>query len=386
MPNRILVATLLLALLPAARAQTSSETPVLLGDSPADPGPRATLSPAITPKAVRAAIKLVADWQLARADAKYSQDWTIATMYAGFMAASATLDDPRYAAHVRQVGEHYHWTLGSRRTHADDQAIGQSYLELYQQHPDPALIAPLKAQFDEIMLQPDPTPPAKEIWWWCDALFMAPPVWARLSAVTGDPKYNKYMDHEWQITDQLLWDKQEHLFFRDATYFDKREEDGQKIFWSRGNGWVMGGLVRVLDVLPRTDPSYPFYLQRLKEMSAKIITLQRPDGLWSPGLLDTPAYPLPEVSGSSFFVYALAWGINHHQLDAKTYRPVVDKAWKGLIANIYADGRLGSIQPVGAAPGAFTAASSYAFGTGAFLMAGSEVARLPAKRPAMTTP
>ena len=353
---------------------TAEEKSALVGDSPADPGPRATLSPAINATAVKAAAKLVADWQLARVQGKYSQDWTIATMYAGFMAASRTLDDPKYAAHVQSVGEHYNWTLGPRRTHADDQAIGQSYLELYQAHPDPKLIAPLKAQFDDIMQQPDD--PKKEAWWWCDALFMAPPVWAKLAAVTGDQKYNTYMDHEWHITDALLWDKQEHLFFRDATYFDKREKDGQKIFWSRGNGWVMGGLVRVLAVLPEIDPSYPFYLERLKEMSAAIARLQRPDGLWSPGLLDTPAYPLPEVSGSAFFVYALAWGINHHQLDAKTYRPVIDKAWKGLVANIYADGRLGSIQPVGAAPGAFTAASSYAFGTGAFLMAASEVAQL----------
>ena len=35
--------------------------------------------------------------------------------------------------------------------------------------------------------------------------------------------------------------------------------------------------------------------------------------------------------------------------------------------------RLGSIHPVGAAPGAFTPASSYAFGVGAFLLAGTEV-------------
>ena len=158
-------------------------------------------------------------------------------------------------------------------------------------HPDPKLIAPLKTQFDEIMQQPDD--PGKEVWWWCDALFMAPPVWSKLAAVTGDQKYNAYMNHEWHITDNLLWDKQEHLFFRDATYFDKREKDGQKIFWSRGNGWVMGGLVRVLEVLPNTDPSYPFYLERLKEMAASIAKLQRPDGLWSPGLLDTPAYPPP---------------------------------------------------------------------------------------------
>lgn len=361
---------------PFALAQTAAEKSALAGDTAADPGPRATLSTSTKPAAVKAAVKKVADWELARMQGKYSQDWTIATLYAGFMAASRLTGDPKYAAFDTEVGEHYHWTLGPRRTHADDQAIGQAYLELYKQKPNPAIIAPLKKQFDEIMVEPDPVAPAKEIWWWCDALFMAPPVWSKLSAITGDQKYNAYMDHEWKITDNLLWDKEEHLFFRDATYFQKREKGGQKIFWSRGNGWVMGGLVRVLEVLPRTDPSYPFYVERLKEMSAKIITIRRPDGLWSPGLLDTPNYDLSEVSGSAFFVYALAYGINHGQLDAKTYRPVVDKAWKALIGNIYADGRLGSIQPVGAAPGAFSAGSSYAFGTGAFMMAGSEVAKL----------
>jgi unsaturated rhamnogalacturonyl hydrolase len=360
---------------PTARGQmTAAEKSTLAGDTVSDPGPRATLSGSTKPRDVRAAMKLVADWQLTRMQGKFSQDWTIATMYAGFMAASRALDDPRYADYVRSVGEHYDWTLGPRRIHADDQAIGQSYLELYKLHPDPKIIAPLKAQFDEIMTQPDDS--KKPVWWWCDALFMAPPVWAKLSQVTGDAKYDAYMDHEWKITDKLLWDSQEHLFFRDATYFEKREKGGQKIFWSRGNGWVMGGLVRVLEVLPKNDPSYGFYVERLREMSQRIVPLERPDGLWSPGLLDTANYSLPEVSGSSFFVYALAWGINHHLLDEKTYRPIVDRSWKGLVDNIYADGRLGSIQPVGAAPGAFTAGSSYAFGTGAFLMAGSEVLKL----------
>ncbi len=362
------------ALAPAARSQSVAETLPLVGDSPADPGPRATLSGSTRPADVKAAMRLVANWQLARVQGRYSQDWTIATLYAGFLAASRTLGDPRYAAHVQQAGEHYGWTLGPRRAHADDQAIGQSYLELYKAHLDPKIIAPLRAQFDEIMTQPDE--PNKPVWWWCDALFMAPPVWAKLSQATGDPKYDAYMDREWAITDKLLWDRQEQLFFRDATYFDKREKGGEKIFWSRGNGWVMGGLVRVLQVLPRSDPSYRFYVGRLRAMATKVATLQRPDGLWSPGMLDTPDYPLPEVSGSSFFVYAMAWGIDHRLLPADNYRPVVDRAWRRLVQNIYADGRLGSIQPVGAAPGAFTAASSYAFGVGAFLLAGSEVGKL----------
>jgi rhamnogalacturonyl hydrolase YesR len=117
-------------------------------------------------------------------------------------------------------------------------------------------------------------------------------------------------------------------------------------------------------------------------MAAEIIKLQRPDGLWSPGLLDNSGYPLPEVSGSAFFIYALAWGINHHILEERTYLPVVQRGWKAVVTqHIYADGRLGCIQPVGAAPGAFMRGSSFVYGTGAFLMAGSEVANLSARNP-----
>ncbi len=360
----------------AQAGMTPNERFAGVGDSPQDAGPLAKdLSGSVKPADVRMAMKRVADWQMEKVKDKPTQDWTFATMYAGFMSASRTLKDPRYADYVKGVAEHFQWTLGPRRTHADDQAIGQSYLGLYELQKEPKRIAAMKTQFDEIMTGPDD--PKKPVWWWCDALFMAPPVWARLSQVTGDAKYDAYMDHEWKVTDDLLWDKGEHLFFRDATYFEKREKNGAKIFWSRGNGWVMGGLVRVLEVLPKSDPSYGFYETRLKEMAARVAALERPDGLWSPGLLDTADYALPEVSGSAFFVYAMAWGVNHHELDAKTYRPIVERAWKALVTeHIYADGRLGSIQPVGAAPGAFTATSSYVFGTGAFLMAGSEVAKL----------
>jgi unsaturated rhamnogalacturonyl hydrolase len=324
-------------------------------------------------------MRKVADWQNARIADSPSQDWTFAALYVGMLAASDTLKTPKYRDTIHSVAEHFDWTLGPRKSHADDQAIGQSYLWLYKEHPQPHDIEALRKQYDELMVQPDD--PAKPVWWWCDALFMAPPVWAGLAATVHDPKYIAYMDQEWKVTDKLLWDKEEKLFYRDATYFDKREKNGRKIFWSRGNGWVMGGLARVLEFLPANDPRRPFYVDKLRTMAASVAKLQSPDGLWRPGLLDAADYPYAEVSGSSFFLYSMAWGINHHLLDAKVYRPIVERGWAGLVSHIYADGRLGSIQPVGAAPGAYQPGSSYVFGVGAFLMAGSEVNALAEHSP-----
>jgi unsaturated rhamnogalacturonyl hydrolase len=359
-----------------ARAQALREVDEhAAGDSPANPGPLAhDLSDKLTHTAVKAAMRKVAQWQLARVSGEVSQDWTFATLYLGLLEASNTLDDPRYMDYVKQVAQHYHWTLGPRKAYADDQAIGQSYLWLYSHNPDPSHIAPLRRQFDQVMQQPDD--PKNPVWWWCDALFMAPPVWAHLAAVTHDEQYLAYMDREWHITANLLWDPEEHLFFRDKSYLDQREKNGQKIFWSRGNGWVMGGLAQVLTYMPANDPRRPYYVEKFRQMAGKLRSLQGDDGLWRPGLLDAADYPYPEDSGSAFFVYAMAWGIHHGLLKKSEYRPAVERGWSGLVKHIYEDGRFGSIQPIGAAPAAYTPGSSYVFGVGAFLLAGSEVNQL----------
>jgi rhamnogalacturonyl hydrolase YesR len=346
-----------------------------VGDSPdIELTPARDLRPDLTHTAVRSAMRKVADWQLERARSYFNNDWTFAALYDGFMAASATLRDPKYQQSMAQMGQKLEWQLGKRPEHADDVAVGQTYLELYFKHRDPRILPPLTDRFAYQMgLKDDP---AKPIWWWCDALFMAPPTLARLYRVTGKREYLDFMDREWWITSKLLYDPQEHLYFRDASYFDRREANGRKLFWSRGNGWVMGGIARVLDYMPRDYPARPAYVKQFQEMAAAVIRVQGEDGLWRSGLLDPEAYALPEVSGSAFLTYAMAWGMNRGILDRKIYLPVVKRAWAGLLGRVYSDGRLGCIQPVGAAPGKFTATSSYVYGVGAFLLAGSEVDRL----------
>lgn len=369
---------LLLVLVTGLNGQTTSvakpRNDAGVGDTLDNPPPLANLSSAFEPKAIRAAMREVGDWELERSQPHFSQDWTFAALYAGFMAAAKILPEPRYEGAMLEVGNKFDWKLGPRLIHADDQAIGQTYLALYGDHHEARMIAPTRNQFDALLKTPDDL--EKPVWWWCDALFMAPPVWARLYRATGEKSYLDYMDREWWITSNLLYDPQEHLFFRDASYLQKHEANGKKLFWSRGNGWVMAGVARVLEEMPENYPTRPKYVEQYRQMAAQVASLQGADGLWRSGLLDADAYPLPEVSGSAFFVYSLAWGVNHGILDRATYLPVVQKGWKGLLSHIYVDGRLGSIQPIGAAPGDFKPSSSYVYGVGAFLLAGSEVDRL----------
>ncbi|MGA9185121.1 MAG: glycoside hydrolase family 88 protein [Candidatus Acidiferrales bacterium] len=361
----------------AARAQKlpPAEQPSFVGDAPADPGPLATeVSGELKQQAIRHVVAKVADWQLARIAGHFNRDWTYAALYRGLLAASSATGDAKYENAVREACKGFEWKLGPRIAFADDEAVAQSYLHFYFQSRDAAMIAPTKTAFDRVMTMPQN--PAKPLWWWCDALFMAPVSWAQLSTATENPAYANFMDKQWWITSSLLYDSKDHLYSRDATFLNQREANGQKVYWSRGNGWVLAGLASVIQALPPNDPRRARYIRQFRQMAARIASLQGKDGLWRPGLLDAGAYPLPEISGSAFFVYGLAWGINHGVLDRTKYLPVVRAAWKGLTAHVYADGRLGSIQPIGAAPGAYGPSASYVFGVGAFLLAGGELEAL----------
>jgi unsaturated rhamnogalacturonyl hydrolase len=354
---------------------TAAEQVPWVGDTPPTP-PRLAidLSPELTRKNVTHAIQKVADWELIRSEPHFNQDWTFAALYTGFMAVPKAANGEKYQKAMLQMAQKFNWQPGPRVAVADDMAIGKTYLDLYFRYHDAAMIAPIQQRADAVMALPDN--PEKLLWWWCDALFMAPPVFTKLNRVTGERKYLDFMDHQWWITSGLLYSPSNHLFFRDKSFLDKHEANGSSIFWSRGNGWVFAGLANVLAEMPQDYPSRDKYVAQFKEMAQEIASLQGADGLWRPGLLDAAAYPLPENSGSAFFAFGFAYGINSGILERAKYQPVVQKAWKGLLSHIYEDGRLGCIQPIGAAPGDYSAASSYVFGTGAFLLAGSEVYRL----------
>jgi rhamnogalacturonyl hydrolase YesR len=256
-------------------------------------------------------------------------------------------------------------------------------MDLYLEKHEPVRMANTKAILDRLIVRPDD--PDKLLWWWCDALFMAPPVLARMFAATGDRRYLDDMDREWWQTSASLYDPAEHLYFRDSRYFTQKEKNGQNIFWSRGNGWVMGAFAKVFEVMPDDYPSRGKYIAQYKEMANRIAGIQGEDGLWRSGLLDPGAYDLPEVSGTAFFTYSLTWGINHGVLDRAKFEPVVERAWAGMLSHIYEDGRLGSIQPIDGQPGKFKPSASSVYGVGGFLLAASELDALsqaaPPKRP-----
>jgi unsaturated rhamnogalacturonyl hydrolase len=333
---------------------------------------------------IKKTMKNAAEWQLK--NPKHNlYDWTNGAFYAGLFSAWETTGSKKIYQAMMDMGTKNEWKPGPRLFHADDYAICQTYVDLYRKEKERKMIDPFIQNLDKFT-KTTYTGNTKEriIWWWCDALFMAPPALVKLGVTLNDESYFRLMDKLFHETYDLLYDKEEHLYARDILYkWDepgievKKESNGKKVFWSRGNGWVMGGLVKVLKELPADFANRSFYEKQFREMAARIAPLQQVDGLWRASLLDPEAYPGGEASGSGFYCYALAWGINNGLLDKQTYLPVVKKAWIGLNSLIQPDGRVGWVQPIGADPKKnFSAESWEVYGTGAFLLAGSEVIKL----------
>lgn len=346
------------------------------GSDPDDPGPLANdLNPSIKPRDVAKAMRKIADWQLRVSEPYFDRIWTWSALYVGLIAASDSLNDPKYLHAVEAMGRRYEWEERSHMPDADDLSLAQAYINIYVRTKDPAMLKPTQGQMDALLASPRAaaTPGHSIEWWWSDALFMAPPVWAQMYAITGDRKYLTYLDRQWAKTADSLYIVPDRLFARDATYLTRTEANGKPMYWARGNGWVMAGIIRTIDYMPKDDPMRARMIDIIRQMASRVAELQGPDGLWRAGLLDADSYDQPENSGSAFFAYAIAGGINRGILDRKTYEPVVKRAWAGLLRHVYADGRLGCIQQTGAEPAPFKASASYTYGVGAFLLAGSEI-------------
>jgi len=330
-------------------------------------------------------LERVANWQIAnqRNTKRHDLSWINATLYIGLMDLSKISEEIKYRELLLNIGWKYQWQPLYRMYMADDIAVSQMYLDMYRTGGDERMFNPTQARTEWIINHPSISNfkygnelLTKERWSWCDALFMAPPVYAQMYNITKDVKYLEFMDREYRMTYDLLYDKQEKLFYRDHNYFDKRENNGQKIFWGRGNGWVLGGLVRILKELPETSQSRIFYAQLFAEMCERITTLQDEHGYWHASMLDIETYSNPETSSSSFFVYALAYGINSGLLDREKYLPVALKGWKALEEAVSPEGKLEWVQQVGGNPQFIKKEMTETYGVGAFLMAGTEIYRL----------
>jgi unsaturated rhamnogalacturonyl hydrolase len=256
---------------------------------------------------------------------------------------------------------------------AEDIAAGEAYLALWRFHQAPGGLDALRTKLHAATAAV--ATGDTSLFDHVEALHAAMPSFARIAAMDNDPTLLSTMDTLFRAARGRLFSERHALWWRDASFARTR------IFWSRGNGMAMAALAKVIAVLPRTDPRWASYVEVLGRMALAVRAVQRPDGFWNADLgRRNPAFAGPETSGTAFITFALVKGINLGVLPAGIYRPVVLRAWHGLTTTAMTpDGLLGyvqgeAIQPSDAQPVAATDMTAY--GTGAFLQAGAELATL----------
>ena len=362
--------------------------------------PKLTVNPNKLPSSqqVLATMEKVANWQTPRIDSlqylnfKRGESleagrWVQGVFYISLTEIAKRSANPFYKKWIAFKGNELNWQLGPHHFFGDDQLIGQTYVWYYQNHEKNAqILAPTKAAFDALIEESPNTSlefyddanddgifSCQRRWCWADALFMAPPTWFALTEATGDQRYADYAHKEVQATVDYLFDPQYDLLYRDSRFKNEKDQFGNQLFWARGSGWVFAGLARMMEYIPKEDPQRKFYESLFQKMAAKLKTLQKKDGSWPMSLLAGEKMPQPETSGTGFFTYGIAWGINNGLLAEEEYMPTLIKGWAVLNSAIHPSGKLGWVQQIGDAPDGVSYDDSQVYGVGAFLLAGSEI-------------
>jgi unsaturated rhamnogalacturonyl hydrolase len=316
-----------------------------------------------------------------------SELWTRAVYYEGVMAFNEVSPDKKLLNYAIEWSEKHKWSpRGAVNTpNADNQCCGQTYVDLYNLDPKPERIETIKKCID-LSIADEKNDGA---WTWVDAIQMAMPLYAKLGVVyKNDPKYWEKMytmyNHTKTVQGGGLYNTKEHLWWRDKDFVPPyKEPNGANCYWSRGNGWVYAALVRVMATIPKTAPHYNEYLQTYLEMTKALAPLQREDGYWNVSLMDPTHFGGKELTGTSLFVYGMAWGIKQGLIDKKTYLPIITKAWNAMIKDsLHPEGFLGYVQGTGkepkdSQPVSYTNIPDFEdYGLGCFLLAGSELSKL----------
>ena len=323
--------------------------------------------------------------------------WDEAAYHTGNMEAYRLLGTARWLAYSDAWARHNLWqgarekdtskwkykTYGEGQDFVlfgDWQICFQTYLDLYEIEGDDYKIARAIEVMDYEVRQPQ-----NDFWWWADALYMVMPVMTKLYKTTGEVKYLDKLYDNFRWADELMYDKDEQLYYRDAKYIYPKVKtacNGGKSFWARGDGWVLAGLAKVLSDMPVDYCHRDFFVERFRQLAEGVARVQRPGGYWSRSMLCEEDAPGPETSGTAFFTYGMLWGVNNGLLDRAAYEPVIAKAWNYLTTTaLQPDGSIGFVQPIGEKPDptkTVDANSQANFGVGAFLLAACEHLRYEA--------
>lgn len=312
-----------------------------------------------------------------------SNIWTRGVYYEGLMALHEIFPRKEYYIYALDWANFHDWGFrsGNETRNADDYCAAQIYIDLYNLEPKPEKLKNTRAAMQKFLHTPQ-----NDDWDWIDAIQMGMPVFAKMGVLEQDERYFEKMYEMYMFTrnehgENGLYNEEDRLWWRDADFDPPyTEPNGKDSYWSRGNGWVIGALAKVLDIIPKDAPHREQYVEDLQAMAEALIEVQREDGFWNVSLHDETHFGGKELSGTALFVYGMAYGVNNGILDKEKYLPAITKGWDAMVEEgLHDNGFLGFVQSTGKEPKDGQPLSydkipdfeDYALGC--FLLAGSEI-------------
>ena len=308
------------------------------------------------------------------------RNWIRATFYSGVMELYHATGKEKYRKQAERWAEKHKWQVGTEGSGLNKLFCAMTWAELCLLDPDPKKIEPT---LKWLATDAPNSPGGAKIWFghapppyddplYSDSLYGAP-VFPMLYQATGDRGHLDMLNHVfWAVTEATL-DEDDSLYYRDPRFIGQKSPNGEKILWSRGNGWVFAAFPRIFRYLPDDAPGRERYVELYRRMAASLAARQQPDGFWRSNLADPLHTPMPESSGTAFFIAGFAWGVRNGMLDRETYLPVIVRGWKALAGSVHPDGKLGWVQPVGDRPRPSDLHSTHEYAAGLLLSAAGEV-------------
>ena len=159
-----------------------------------------------------------------------------------------------------------------------------------------------------------------------DSLFMGTAILAQAGALTGERRY-------FDMAARHIAFMQKLVLRPDGLY---RHSPLTEAAWGRGNAFPALGLALTLSEFPADHPERAPILRSFQDHMAALAPYQDADGLWR-NVIDQPgAYP--EISATAMIGFSMLRGVRRGWLPAKTYRPLIDAAWRAVLARSGARG------------------------------------------------
>ncbi|CPR17431.1 beta-galactosidase BglB [Brenneria goodwinii] len=172
---------------------------------------------------------------------------------------------------------------------------------------------------------------------WDDTLMMSVLPLAKIGKLLNRPEFVEEATYQFLLHVQYLMDRQSGLWFHGWTFAGKH--NFAKARWARGNSWLTVAIPEFIELLelPEHNATRRFLLQVLESQIEALAKYQDDSGLWHT-LIDDPQSYL-ESSATAGFAYGILKAVRKRYVD-KSYASVAEKAIRGVINHVNADGEL----------------------------------------------